>query len=241
MNKNQLKEINHKRIIAIGDIHGCLNCLEKLIQAIEPNADDFYIFLGDYIDRGSDSKGVINFLMNFKKNYPSVFIKGNHEEMILSIKDYPEYFVYWIDFGGLKTLKSYDASINLDGLKRIPASHWKFFETCIDYFESDKFIFSHALPNPQKKMEKQTDHELRWKKEINVEMGHMSRKKVIFGHVSQRSGRILKLEHAVCIDTCVYGKGYLTGLDIKNGKLYQTSKKGEVLISLIDCWPDKNS
>ena len=77
------------RKFAVGDIHGCLHLLKKLIDIIQPTNEDTIIFLGDYIDRGPDSKGVIDFLIDLKDKTNCIFLIGNHEDMMLQyLKSY---------------------------------------------------------------------------------------------------------------------------------------------------------
>ena len=73
-----------KRLLAVGDIHGHLDKLQGLMAQVNPTTNDRVVFLGDYIDRGTDSKGVIEYLIDFKKRFPTtVFLRGNHEQMLL--------------------------------------------------------------------------------------------------------------------------------------------------------------
>ena len=92
----------------ISDIHGCLAPLRKMIEIIEPTPEDHLIFVGDYVDRGPDSKGVIDFLIGIKKKYNSTFLHGNHEEkFLLSHLDKTD-LAHWLEaWGGGATLKSY--------------------------------------------------------------------------------------------------------------------------------------
>tara|TARA_B100000446_G_C10435217_1_gene299728 strand:- start:301 stop:621 length:321 start_codon:yes stop_codon:yes gene_type:complete len=95
-----------ERIIAIGDIHGCKDQLQCLIEHIAPTNSDQLVFLGDYIDRGFDSQGVIECCLALKQKYNCTFLKGNHEEMLLASTENEEYFSFWMRYGGIKTLES---------------------------------------------------------------------------------------------------------------------------------------
>jgi serine/threonine protein phosphatase 1 len=78
------EKIQPKRLLAVGDIHGYLDKLTGLMEQVGPTADDRVVFLGDYIDRGPDSRGVIEYLIDFRKRFPqTVFLRGNHEQMLL--------------------------------------------------------------------------------------------------------------------------------------------------------------
>ena len=102
-----------ERLYAVGDIHGCAALLDVLLEKI--NADDAadgkkrrLIFLGDYVDRGGDSKGVIDRLMAIRAREPeTIFLKGNHEQAVLDFLDDPNLNEDWLHWGGDKTLESY--------------------------------------------------------------------------------------------------------------------------------------
>jgi serine/threonine protein phosphatase 1 len=90
-----------KRTFAIGDIHGCYSQLACLIEQIKPAEHDLLVFLDDCIDRGPDSRAVIDYCLSLKEQYPAVFIKGNHEEMLLASLEDELYFSYWISHHGI--------------------------------------------------------------------------------------------------------------------------------------------
>ena len=96
------------RTLAISDIHGCLDPLRKMFEIIEPSPEDHLIFVGDYVDRGPDSRGVIDFLIGVKNKYNATFLHGNHEEkFLLSHLDKTD-LAHWLDaWGGGATLESY--------------------------------------------------------------------------------------------------------------------------------------
>ena len=100
-----------KRIYAIGDIHGCREELDDLLTIIaeeESGAERQLIFLGDYVDRGPDSHGVLERLIELKRSEPdAVFLKGNHEAIMLDFLDDPDESYHWLDWGGQETLESY--------------------------------------------------------------------------------------------------------------------------------------
>lgn len=131
-------------LIAIGDIHGCPKSLDALIEAVQPGADDQLIFVGDYVDRGPDSRGVITRLLKLKSEFNSVFLRGNHEALMLGYIDEGEYDV-WAMNGGVATLNSYlDAERNL----AVPMSHIEFIRSTKLYFDTPDFFFVHAGLDP---------------------------------------------------------------------------------------------
>src|SRR5687767_10464649 len=98
------------RMIAIGDIHGCSTALAALVQAIEPQPDDTIIPLGDYVDRGMDSKGVLDQLIALADRCHLVPILGNHDQMMLNARNGKDDFRYWMNCGGIAALDSYGST-----------------------------------------------------------------------------------------------------------------------------------
>ena len=140
-NKKKGNAPKGRRLYAVGDIHGCADLLDELLEKIEEDADGAakqLIFLGDYVDRGPDSKGVIDRLVAQQKKAPdTVFLKGNHEATMLDFLHDPEDMLHWLDWGGLETLESYglDQVIQRSGedlaeelVRNMPKSHRTFLE-----------------------------------------------------------------------------------------------------------------
>lgn len=216
------------RLIAIGDIHGCRDALEALWQAIAPQADDTIVALGDYVDRGPDSKGVIDKLIGYAQQCNLIAIQGNHEEMMLNVlkEKLPPH--RWLQFGGVDTLDSYGF---IGDLKVIPEEHHRFFSTMVNYHETDTHIFLHANYDPALPMDKQDTFHLRWLKLTESTPGpHFSGKKVVLGHTHDRGGQIFDAGHLICIDTFCYGGGWLTALDVHSGKFWQANRQGKLRI-----------
>lgn len=213
------------RTIAIGDIHGCSKALLRLISAIEPEPADRIVTLGDYVDRGPESRAVIDFLLEFRSTCELVPILGNHDEMLLEAvhgKD-PD---GWLRCGGLETLRSYGTEFDLEA---IPGDHVEFLESCLDYLETETHIFTHANYHDSVLMSEQNDGRLRWESLSWSSPGpHCSGKRVILGHSSQKSGKILDLGHLVCIDTYCYGGGWLTALDVDSNQVWQADREGRL-------------
>ena len=105
---------------AIGDIHGCNQQLIALLSTLNIQSDDTLIFLGDVIDRGADSKGVLDTIMQYQILCHVILIKGNHEEMMLGAVYEREYLKDWLKFGGTETLQSFGVTTDLQGLLQIP-------------------------------------------------------------------------------------------------------------------------
>src|ERR1700724_3741155 len=99
--------MNEGRTIAVGDVHGCSTALASLIEAIQPTALDTLVFLGDYIDRGPDSRGVLEQVIALGERCTVVPLLGNHEEMLLAALEGQSELRYWLKFGGTEALASY--------------------------------------------------------------------------------------------------------------------------------------
>ncbi len=216
------------RILAIGDIHGCSTAFDTLLSAVKPQSDDQIITLGDYIDRGPNSKGIINRLIALHTKGQLVALRGNHEVMMLAARSSRSEECNWRGRGGKETLASYSQSNKAGKLKDIPDRHWDFIENvCVDWYETDKHFFVHANAHPDLPLAEQPASMLFWEKFGNP-APHMSGKRMVCGHTSQKSGIPLNRGHAICIDTRVYSKGWLTCLDVTSGKIWQANQVGSV-------------
>ncbi|MCO7223528.1 metallophosphoesterase [Pleionea sp. CnH1-48] len=213
------------RVFAIGDIHGHLKPLQAIIQKANLVAGDTLVFLGDYIDRGPSSKAVIEYLIELESQYETIFILGNHEEALLTSRTDSDYFEAWLGFGGDTTLRSYQLPIEQESLSKIPTRHWQFLDNCREYYETDTHLFTHATIDPDVNIKYQSEENLRWSKQFST-TPHTSGKVSVCGHVSQKNGQILNLGHSVCIDTYVYGGGWLTCLNLADNSYIQANEHG---------------
>ena len=203
------------RTIAFGDIHGMYDHFQELLDFINILKDDKLIFLGDYCDRGPDTRLVIETLIALQLKFDAVCIKGNHEEMMLSASQSEEGQA-WLGYGGWETLESYGGSFD-----DVPESHIFFMEDCIDYYEDDTFIYVHASVQPDLEMRDQDIYHLRWSHVDFLVEPHKSGKTVICGHSSQKSGEILDREYVTCIDTWCCGGKNLTAYNPYNRQVWQ--------------------
>jgi serine/threonine protein phosphatase 1 len=216
------KDSNGRRIIAIGDIHGCSVALAALLWAIDPQPDDTIVALGDFVDRGLDSKGVLDQLIALADRYRLVPLLGNHDEMMLNARNGKDDFRFWMNCGGITSLDSYGSSGQLD---LVPAAHFHFLERCLRYFETDTHMFIHANYKPDVPLDKQDDHTLRWLSLRDFVPGpHFSGKIAVVGHTPQPD--LLDLGHLVCIDTGCCKGGWLTALDVVSGRKWQADERG---------------
>jgi len=212
------------RQLVIGDIHGCLTALKRLDEAVHFGADDLVVTLGDYVDRGPDSRGVIEFLIALRARCRLVTLRGNHEIMMLRAKEDPSVLDDWLACGGNRTLDSYGSKF----VKAVLAKHWQFLEETLPYYETERDFFVHANAYPDCPLSEQPDYMLYWEG-FGEPTLHQSGKRMICGHSSQKSGHPLSVGHAVCIDTWVYGfTGWLTCLDAGTGRYWQANQSGEL-------------
>jgi serine/threonine protein phosphatase 1 len=214
------------RTIAIGDMHGCSVALDALIGAIRPGPEDVIVTLGDYINRGPDSRGVLDGLMDLARRCRLVPLLGNHEEMLFEALagSYP--LEYFLGIGGEATLDSYGPG---RGLSLIPDGHIRFLEGCLGFYETDAHIFVHASYDSEIPMADQAGPVLRWESlRHSVPGRHRSGKIAVVGHTSQKSGEILDLGYLKCIDTYCYGGGWLTALEVHSGQVWQADREGNL-------------
>jgi serine/threonine protein phosphatase 1 len=211
-------------ILAIGDIHGCLTALETLITCVNPAAKDRLIFLGDYVNRGPDSRGVIEFLIELAKRHRCVFLRGNHEVMILEARAERTKATSWNLVGGGDSLRSYGFQGAGDWWKFIPDTHWEFLEQTRRYFETERHIFVHGCVDPELDLPDQSDWMIYWERFETIRP-HKSGKKIIVGHTPTR-GQIQDVGFATCIDTGAVFDQWLTCLDVESGRFWQANQKG---------------
>lgn len=216
------------RVLAIGDIHGCLGPFDDLLEWVAPTSADLVVTLGDYVDRGPDSRGVIDRLLELRDRLNLVCLRGNHDQMMVNAcRGGRADLKMWLAVGGVQTLASY--GILTGGaatLGAIPPEHREFLQDGLaPYLETERFIFVHATVRGGFDMDEQPDSALYWEF-LGDAMRHHSGKTVICGHSSQKSGDPKVVPGAVCIDTFVHGGGWLTCLDAVSGRYWQADNTG---------------
>jgi serine/threonine protein phosphatase 1 len=222
------------RILAIGDIHGCTIAFDTLLANLQLQPSDLIITLGDYVDHGPDSKGIINRLIALHDTGQLVALRGNHELAMLAAQLSEQNLLRWICCDGDMTLASYSLSDDELNLADIPNTHWNFLENvCVNWYETDTHFFVHANADSALSLSQQSDDVLFWER-FNNPAPHCSGKIMVCGHTSQKSGVPLNLGHAICIDTWVYGKGWLTCLDVISGRVWQANQAGQQREAWID-------
>jgi len=211
--------MSEKKIFVVGDIHGCLEMLKRLIDKIEWDpANDRLIFIGDYIDRGENSKGVIDYILKLKENTSLIqCLIGNHEQMFL---DYlsgvdPESSLL---NGGLSTLKSYEKARQSQNNPLIPYSHLDFFSSLLPMIELERYYIVHAGFRPHISIEDQDLNDMMWIREEFIYSDYYFGKVVIFGHTPFHSPVIMK--NKIGIDTGAVFGNYLTCLELPEEKFH---------------------
>lgn len=220
--------------LAIGDIHGCSKAFDYLLKAVELRSQDIIITLGDYVNKGPDSKGVLERLVKLDKTGQLIPLLGNHDIMMLEARSDKKAAEDWfLKKGGHKTLISYGQN-DLKALSNVPNAHWNFLEKrCHAWLETKNFIFVHANLNPKLPLNQQSQQDLFWTK-FNNPSPHYSGKTMICGHTSQKSGKPINLGYAICIDTWACGNGWLTGLEVEKGRVWQANQRGQIRTAWIN-------
>jgi serine/threonine protein phosphatase 1 len=220
------------RTIAIGDIHGCSAALAALLEVVGPGPEDTLVTLGDYIDRGPDSRGVLDQLLALTRRCRLVPLLGNHEEMLLDALNDIAALRKWLTCGGADALRSYGWAAG--GPRRaladwFPPSHREFLAGCRPYLETETHLFLHAGFVPDLPMDRQPGQALRWRvTDACTAARHCSGKVAVVGHTPQRSGEVLDLGFLVCIDTNCARGGWLTALDVDTGQIWQADRAGRL-------------
>jgi len=216
------------RHLAIGDIHGCSAALRSLVDFVGFRSDDVIITLGDYVDRGPDTRGVVDTMLQLGGTHQHVALRGNHEIMMLNSREQTSWLHSWMGYGGRETLRSYASSDEGElSFADIPDAHLDFLENKLtSYYECDSHFFVHANADPSVALAEQSDPALYWQK-YGDPQPHCSGKIMVCGHTAQRSGLPASNGHSVCIDTWAHGGGWLTCLDVGSGTVWQASESGK--------------
>lgn len=226
------------RTLVIGDIHGCLRALETLVAFVPLRSEDRLITLGDYVDRGPDSKGVLDWIIERTLEGRCIPLLGNHEIMMLDALNGRLSMTSWLGFGGRETLASYAYPGRTPHPRDISDAHLYFLSRELrPWYESESHIFVHASLEANLPLTEQPNEALFWNR-CDQMQPHQSGKHVIVGHSAQRSGEPLRTNYFTCIDTWVYGfEGWLTCLDVESGEYWQASERGETRQSHLSSLP----
>lgn len=216
----------NKRNIAIGDIHGCKKTLEKLLfEVIKIDSSDVIYLLGDYIDRGPDSKGVIDLIMDLQDNdFQINCLRGNHDDLMLkSYQDTNNYYL-WRKNGASKTLESFGVQLPWE----IPLKYIEFFDKLDYYYELEDKILVHAglnfhIDNPLSDKES-----MLWIRTDYVAPSKINNKKIVVGHTPSSLDKIkhslnsnkIMLDNGCVMKSFSPDLGNLVAMDLDSYKLY---------------------
>ena len=231
-----------RRLYCIGDIHGRLDLLEELHGMIRQDADGFegskgIVYLGDYIDRGAQSKQVLDLLIEQPmEGFEAVTLLGNHEQTLLDFLDYPQAAAAWLNFGGQVTLMSYGVGLGRvqmmqqvellrDELEeKLPQSHLEFLQSCRLLHTEGSYCFVHAGIRPGVALEDQQPQDLMWIREEFVRSREDHGAIVVHGH--SITEEVEWQPNRIGIDTGAYASGLLTALVLEGDqqRLLQTGR-----------------
>lgn len=211
----------------IGDVHGCVEELACLLETLPLESSDRLIFLGDYIDRGPDPKGVVSYLLERRRQCQQehIFLKGNHEDMFLSYLglagNHGDMFLY---NGGGATLASYGLppreAASPDIVSAIPSEHLLFLQGLKTYYLLEPYLCVHAGIDPRRPLNQQVEEEMLWIRDEFILNPHALPYTVLFGH-TPRLEVLFDLPYKVGLDTgLVYGNR-LSCLELEEKVLYQ--------------------
>lgn len=221
-------------LIAIGDIHGCARTLDVLLERLAPSADDHLVFIGDYTDRGPDSKGTIDRLLELERAAEAgtgprcTFLRGNHDQMMLDYLERGDFDLWRIN-GGLTTLENYARA---DGIY-VPDAHHDFLRRTRLYLDTPDFCFVHAGLKPHYSVAYNLRHETAstflWTREHFGVPERAWEKPVVCGHTPQPEP--LDEPDLIAIDTgCVYAHhpdfGRLTAVRLPEREFVQARYVG---------------
>lgn len=216
---------------AIGDIHGRLDLLVLLVEAIMADAAasvaerKAVIFLGDYIDRGPDSRGVIQYLAALPKDGPIEwrFLKGNHEQTMLRFLDDPSVGTQWCEYGGEAALKSYGlkpphlrhradawAHLSADLDHKLSSAERRFLERLELSVSIGDYFFCHAGARPGVALDAQVHEDLMWIRRTFLESEEAFEQVIVHGHTPAEA--VYSDHRRIGIDTKAYASGVLTAL-----------------------------
>lgn len=230
-------------MIAIGDIHGCFDECQILVeQLIENHPDRELIFLGDYVDRGPDSKDVLAYLYELEAHRSCVFLRGNHDQFMLDVYDgVGDWGEVWRNNGAMSTLNSYGImgySPRAMG-QYIPAEHIDFLRRTKIYHETDEFFFVHGGIHPYLTVAQakigMTNMGFMWQREHMYAKDRVWEKTVVCGHTII-DDPVIK-DNLIAIDTGAYisyigrGQGHLTAILLPEREVIQVESKRKRLVA----------
>lgn len=219
---------------AVGDIHGRSDLLDRLLQQITDDATQSHhrrrilLFLGDYIDRGSDSRAVIERLCTgLPSGFEAYFLKGNHEALMLGYLDRPGELEIWLCNGGEATLSSYGVATTRGPcagseaaaacrdalLSHMPSDHLDFLNALALSVTLGDYFFVHAGVRPGIPLDRQQDHDLIWIRDEFLSSSQDFGKVIVHGHTPVREPEVHP--NRINVDTGAWMTGRLTALRLE--------------------------
>ena len=216
-----------KRQLVMGDLHGCYDALRTLCDAVGLTPAETLITLGDYVNKGPDSRRVIDWLLELDGWLTLLPLRGNHDLLMHNARHDQAAYHRWQRAGGEATLRSYaGSSCRVGTLADVPASHWQFLDNrLVASFATDTHFFVHAGVDPALPLEDQPPAML-YECTFSDPKPHCSGKIMVCGHTAQKSGVPLVTGHAICLDTWCSGRGWLSCLDLGSGLVHQADQGG---------------
>jgi len=212
------------RIFAVGDLHGCSKTFRKLVlEKINLQKEDELYCLGDYVDRGPDSKGVIDFIFELKeKGFKVHTLRGNHEQLMMESGKNRENFLHWVKNGGSQTL----ASFGVESYDEFDSKYKTFFYETQFYFEVGKYILVHAGLNFKIKDPFEDTHAMMWIRDFMIDGNKLGDRIIVHGHTpiplpmirAQAKENVIDLDGG-CVYTDRYGFGNLVALDLTSEEI----------------------
>ncbi len=200
------------RTYALSDIHGCLDKLERLVTRCMDDAGAepaTFAFLGDFVDRGPDSRGVLQFVVGMESRRPGqvICLAGNHEDMALNAIDHPDEAGPWIARnGGDKMLRSYGVAAPAE----LPADHVAWLRALKTHHDDGLRFFVHAGIDPAKPLDRQDRHDMLWMREPFLSDPRDHGRFIVHGHTPLKGGQPDLRTNRVNIDTAAVMGGPLT-------------------------------
>jgi serine/threonine protein phosphatase 1 len=221
------KHLQEGRLFAIGDIHGCVDELATMLKAIAPVRGDTVVFVGDYVDRGPCARAVLDLMLELETGEAEyVFLKGNHEDMMLGFLGLEGHYAEsFLMNGGAQTLESYGITEEtLDCVPtQMPERHVSFLKNLATSYLRPPYLFVHAGVLPTRTLEEQSVEDMLWIRQEFIFHPHQLDSIVVFGHTPMRSV-LVDLPSKMGIDTgLVYG-GKLSCVEFVEGVLYQVAR-----------------
>jgi serine/threonine protein phosphatase 1 len=215
------------RIYAVGDVHGRADLLDRLLDKIVRDAESApagrsLVFVGDYIDRGPDSRGVIERLLDPPRGFEAHYLRGNHDQAMLDFLDDPSSYSTWRRFGAEETLRSYGvepprtdsdsaaADARDELAQRLPPSHLHFLRTLGSFVQIGDYHFVHAGARPGVPLEEQSLEDMMWIRDEFLNSQENFGKVVVHGHTP--SERPVCRSNRIGIDTGAFATDCLTAV-----------------------------